>query len=96
MGDLGRLSKKMACHTSVRTQVKSQNPRETPSVANVYPASTLEMRQKDSKDSGGAGLRACLGYKHGLREALSPLTEQLSTPPCGKPAHNIRLLICTG
>lgn len=24
------------------------------------------------------------------------LTEQLSTPPCGKPAHSMRLLICTG
>lgn len=26
----------------------------------------------------------------------SALTEQLSTPPCGKPAHSMRLLICTG
>lgn len=24
------------------------------------------------------------------------LTEQLSTVPCGKPAHSILLLICTG
>jgi hypothetical protein len=28
--------------------------------------------------------------------AGAALTEQLSTPPCGKPAHSMRLLICTG
>lgn len=47
----------------------------------------LEFRTRKGARPVGPGARV---------QPRSALTEQLSTPPCGEPAHSMRLLICTG
>lgn len=57
----------------------------------------LEFRTR--KEARPVGLSTSLPGQLGPGAPVQPrsvLTEQLSTPPCGEPAHSMRLLICTG